>query len=130
MDITMHEIIGWGFPEQWLQGAEMEDDESNLTIEYQAINTDEVLVQAEKVFNGCEIDYHLTIDGQEWLDALKETIKNARDTEPEYGDGELSLSGALDAVREWISDMQGQIEHYAEEKFDSMNDGSYWDGEY
>lgn len=126
----MHEIIGWQFPEQWLQCGEMEDDESNLTIEYEIINTDEVLAQAEKVFNGDEIAFHLTVDGTEWLEALKETIKDARETESEYGSGELPLSGALDAVREWIGEMQGQIDHYAEEKFQSMDDGSYWDGEH
>lgn len=127
MDITMREIIGWQFPEQWLQCGEMEDDESNLTVDYELINTDEVLVQATKVFNGDEIECHLTLDGSEWLDALKETIKCARETEAEYGEGELPLTGALDAVREWVDEMQGQIDYYVEQKFESMSDGSYWE---
>jgi hypothetical protein len=124
-DVTMEEHIGWAFPEQWVCVMDMEDDESNLTVTYEAVNVEVILDVAKNIFNGDTIPYHLTVDGDEWVGHLKEAMKS-----PESEDA-LTLEETLEGVKYWVEDeLNSTLKSYAEEKFESYKSGEEWENYY
>lgn len=131
LDIDMETYVGWTLPDQLLDEAEMEDDESNLTITYHAILTDKVVEQARKIFRNEPIDPELLKDGDEWVEKIKWAIEVTDEDGQQSGAPPMNEEQVLDMISHWIDEeVQPEITRGAEAKFESCQSGEEWENYY
>jgi hypothetical protein len=131
LDIDMQTHVGWTLPDQLLGEGEREDDGSNLTVTYHCILTDKVVEQARKIFRNEPIDPELLKDGDEWVEKIKWAIKVTDDDIIAIGDPPMNEEDVLDMISHWIDEeVQPEIDHYVEAKFESCASGEEWENYY
>jgi hypothetical protein len=131
LDIDMQTHVGWTFPDQLLAECEREDDESSLTITYHGILTDKVVEEARKIFRNEPIDPELLKDGNEWVEKIKWAIEVTDEDWQQSGAPPMDEEEVLDMISHWIDEeVQPEIDHYVEAKFESCASGEEWENYY
>jgi hypothetical protein len=131
LDIDMQTHVGWTLPDQLLAECEREDDESSLTITYHGILTDKVVEQARKIFRNEPIDPELLKDGDEWVEKIKWAIEVTDEDWQQTGAPPMDEEEVLDMISHWIDEeVQPEIDHYVEAKFESCASGEEWENYY
>jgi hypothetical protein len=87
--------------------------------------------QARKIFRNEPIDPELLKDGDEWVEKIKWAIKVTDDDIIAIGDPPMNEEDVLDMISHWIDEeVQPEIDHYVEAKFESCASGEEWENYY